>query len=117
MTIQLHSILQAAPSPGATAAATGNASTTPTVNPPDPLADKTTFLKLLIAQLQNQDPLNPTDPTKFVGQLTQYSELEQLIQINQGIQTLTGGDPSKSGTGGSGGSSPSNPSPNPFQNP
>ena len=51
----------------------------------DALTSKDTFLKLLVAQIKNQDPTNPTDATQFVGQLTQYSELEQLIQINQGL--------------------------------
>lgn len=55
---------------------------------PDQLATENTFLKLLVAQIQNQDPTNPTDSTQFVGQLTQYSELEQLIGINQGVTKL-----------------------------
>lgn len=38
-----------------------------------------TFLNLLTAQLRNQDPLNPTDPTEFVSQLTQFSQLEQSV--------------------------------------
>ena len=41
------------------------------------------FLQLLVSQLQNQDPLNPTDSTEFVSQLTSYSQLEQLMDINQ----------------------------------
>lgn len=49
----------------------------------DPLANEQTFLKLLVSQLQNQDPLNPTDSNQFVSQLTQYSQLEQLIGIRQ----------------------------------
>lgn len=44
------------------------------------------FLTLLTAQLQTQDPLNPVDPTTFVNQLVQFNQLEQLININQ---TLT----------------------------
>jgi flagellar basal-body rod modification protein FlgD len=55
------------------------------------LTSEGTFLQLLIAQIKNQDPLNPTDSIQFVGQLVQYSELEQLMGINQGVQTLTGG--------------------------
>jgi flagellar basal-body rod modification protein FlgD len=49
----------------------------------DPLANEQTFLKLLVSQLQNQDPLNPTDTNQFVSQLTSYSQLEQLIGIRQ----------------------------------
>jgi flagellar hook assembly protein FlgD len=54
------------------------------------LTSEQTFLQLLVAQIQNQDPLNPTDSIQFVGQLVQYSELEQLMGINQGVQTLAG---------------------------
>jgi len=46
------------------------------------------FLQLLVAQLQNQDPLNPMDGTQFVTQLAQFSELEQMIGVNQGVQQL-----------------------------
>lgn len=49
----------------------------------DPLASESTFLTLLVSQLQNQDPLNPTDSTQFVSQLTSYSQLEQLINIDK----------------------------------
>ena len=55
------------------------ASTTATTNP---LASESTFLTLLVSQLQNQDPLNPIDSTTFVSQLTSYSQLEQLINID-----------------------------------
>jgi flagellar hook assembly protein FlgD len=41
-----------------------------------------------MAQVQNQDPMNPTDSTQFVGQLVSFSQLEQLLGINQGVQTL-----------------------------
>jgi flagellar basal-body rod modification protein FlgD len=54
------------------------------------LTSEQTFLQLLVAQIKNQDPLNPTDSIQFVGQLVQYSELEQLMGINQGVQTLAG---------------------------
>jgi flagellar basal-body rod modification protein FlgD len=63
--------------------------TSTTKSGPDALTSKDTFLKLLVAQLKNQDPTNPTDSTQFVGQLTQYSELEQLIGINGSVQKLT----------------------------
>jgi flagellar basal-body rod modification protein FlgD len=50
--------------------------------------DENTFLKLLVSQLQAQDPLNPADSTQFVTQLAQFSSLEQLIQISQNTGTV-----------------------------
>lgn len=44
------------------------------------------FLQLLVSQLKNQDPLNPTDSTQFVTQLAQFSELEQVIAIRGDIE-------------------------------
>jgi flagellar basal-body rod modification protein FlgD len=84
----------------ATAAATAAAT--------DPLASESTFLTLLVSQLQNQDPLNPTDSTQFVSQLTSYSQLEQLINIDKnttpaaaaaGSNTATTGTNLNSNTG------------------
>ena len=59
-------------------------------NQKNPLADEATFLTLLVSQLKNQDPLNPTDSNQFVSQLTAYSQLEQLIGINKNTAALTG---------------------------
>lgn len=53
---------------------------------------KEMFLKLLVAQIQNQNPLSPADPTQFLGQLTQYSMLEQLIMIRQGVENSPASD-------------------------
>ncbi len=47
------------------------------------------FLTLLVAQLQNQDPLNPADATEFTSQLAQYSQLEQLFNLNDSMDQLT----------------------------
>ncbi|HJT88773.1 MAG TPA: flagellar hook capping FlgD N-terminal domain-containing protein [Bryobacteraceae bacterium] len=44
------------------------------------------FLQLLVAQIQNQDPLNPTDSTQFVSQLAQFSELENVVAIRGDIE-------------------------------
>ena len=51
-------------------------------SPVDSLTSENTFLKLLVSQIQNQDPLNPADGVQFLTQLTGYSQLEQLMQIN-----------------------------------
>jgi len=49
---------------------------------------KDDFLKLLVAQLENQDPLNPADPTEFTAQLAQFSSLEQLFTVNETLARL-----------------------------
>jgi flagellar basal-body rod modification protein FlgD len=73
-------------------AAQSSVATTPAT---DPLASESTFLTLLVSQLKNQDPESPVDSNQFVTQLTQYSQLEQLIGIHKdttGIdQAATGG--------------------------
>lgn len=43
---------------------------------------KEEFLKLLVCQMQNQDPLNPQSDTEFVSQLAQFSSLEQMTNMN-----------------------------------
>lgn len=59
---------------------------------PNPLTEKTVtqddFLKLLIAQLQNQDPLQPMDNQQFAAQLATFNSLGQLISINEKIGGL-----------------------------
>lgn len=49
---------------------------------------KDDFLNLLITQLKNQDPLNPTDSTEFTAQLAQFSSLEQLNNVNTNLEQL-----------------------------
>jgi flagellar basal-body rod modification protein FlgD len=49
---------------------------------------KEDFLKMLVAQLKNQDPLKPMDGTDFATQLAQFSSLEQLTNLNTGITNL-----------------------------
>jgi len=50
--------------------------------------DKNMFMRLMIAQLQNQDPLNPTDGTQFVGQLAQFQQLEQSVNSGQDLTAM-----------------------------
>ena len=59
-----------------------SASASTSTSATDPLGNESTFLTLLVSQLQNQDPLDPTDSNQFVSQLTAFSQLEQLIGIN-----------------------------------
>ena len=47
------------------------------------------FLQLLVTQLQYQDPLSPMDDKEFVAELAQFSSLEQLTEINSGIEGLS----------------------------
>jgi flagellar basal-body rod modification protein FlgD len=49
-----------------------------------------TFLKLLVSQLKNQDPLNPMDGTAFTGQIAQFSSLEQQINGNNLLKQIAG---------------------------
>ena len=51
-------------------------------------ADTETFLQLLVAQIKNQDPLSPQDPTAFISQLAEFSSLEQLISINDRMEII-----------------------------
>jgi len=61
--------------------------TQPAVVPSKEL-DRDAFLNLLITQLQNQDPLNPTDSTEFTAQLAQFRSLEQLGNVNDNLKQL-----------------------------
>jgi flagellar basal-body rod modification protein FlgD len=50
--------------------------------------DKDAFLKIFLAQMQNQDPLNPMDGADFTSQLAQFSSLEQLYNVNTNLQSM-----------------------------
>lgn len=65
-------------------------SSTSTTSSTDELEeDKLNFLNLLLTQLENQNPLDPMDATEYTAQLVAYSQLEQQMEINEGITALT----------------------------
>ena len=53
--------------------------------------DKNAFLELLITQLRYQDPLKPSDNGEFLAQMAQFTSLEQVQNINEGINKLLSG--------------------------
>ncbi len=48
--------------------------------------DSNMFLTLMLKQLEHQDPTEPTDNTQWLSQLAQYSSLEQMSQMNSGLE-------------------------------
>src|SRR5699024_10360262 len=46
------------------------------------------FLKILMAQIQSQDPLSPMDDREFIAQMTTFSQLEQLMNMSESINML-----------------------------
>src|ERR1022692_1045033 len=49
---------------------------------------KNEFLQLLVAQIQNQDPLNPADSTQFLTQLAQFQTLEQSMNMGTDLSAI-----------------------------
>jgi flagellar basal-body rod modification protein FlgD len=58
------------------------------INATNSLGNENTFLQLLVAQIQNQDPTQPVDSSTFLTQLAEFSQLEQLIGIRQDVGEL-----------------------------
>ena len=50
--------------------------------------DRDAFFKLLITQLQNQDPLKPMEDKEFIAQMAQFSSLEQMNNMNKNFNKL-----------------------------
>jgi flagellar basal-body rod modification protein FlgD len=72
---------------------TGTTPQTPTTsvlnNTPSAQLGKDDFLKMLVAQMQNQDPSNPTDDTQMAAQLAQFSSLEQMTNVATSVDKLS----------------------------
>ena len=65
-----------------------NSNTSGVTSSKDNALGKNDFLNLLVAQLQNQDPLSPMDSTAFTSQLAEFSSLEQLSNVNENLEYL-----------------------------
>jgi flagellar basal-body rod modification protein FlgD len=77
--MQVSNITPSSQTASAAASAVGNSK--PTLNYSD-------FLKLLMAQMQNQDPTSPIDSTQWVSQLATFSSVEQSIQTNAKLDQI-----------------------------
>jgi len=98
MMITPASIASPTPRAAATDGSGSSASSTSAGTSTDPLAQEQTFLQLLVAQVQNQDPMDPTaDPTEYVTQLAQFSSLEQLTGMHSDLDTLVSASQASSG--------------------
>ena len=74
--------------PNATSPTAGTTGSTTSTSSQNSLGDMdTTFMNLLITELQSQDPTAPMDATQMVGQMISLNQLDQLISINQTLQT------------------------------
>lgn len=50
---------------------------------------KDAFMRILVTQMQNQDPTKPMDSTAYIAQMAQFSSLEQMTNVNDGLSVLT----------------------------
>lgn len=67
---------------------TNNNSTPQTTATPQTSLDYTAFLRLLLAQMKNQDPTEPMDSTAYMGQLASFSNVEQGIKMNAKLDSM-----------------------------
>jgi flagellar basal-body rod modification protein FlgD len=86
------------PTSSSSSSSSSSSDSTAAIDATDSLGNETTFLQLLVAQIQNQDPTAPVDSSTFLTQLAEFSQLEQLVGIRQDVSEL---DPTTSTTSGS----------------
>jgi flagellar basal-body rod modification protein FlgD len=72
---------------GSTTSAVSAGAQASAASPPQTL-DYSAFLRLLIAQMQNQDPMNPIDSTEYMSQLASFSSVEQAVKTNTKLDAL-----------------------------
>ena len=71
-----------------TASSAGDSSSTSSTASSTADSEQNMFLQLLVAQLKNQDPLNPMDGTAFVTQLAQFQQLDESIQVESDVSSI-----------------------------
>ncbi|WP_196596082.1 flagellar hook assembly protein FlgD [Pectinatus frisingensis] len=72
-----------------TASSTGTTAVKSTGTDSNTLANEDTFMQLLVAQMKNQDPLNPMDGTQYVSQLSQLTSTEQISKMATAMNTMS----------------------------
>src|SRR4051794_13383608 len=77
-----------------TVSSTNSTSSTPSTTAPknsaaSAMLGKDDFLKLLVSQLQHQDPMNPVDDKDFMGQMAQFTSVEQLTNMASSIDKMS----------------------------
>ncbi|MDR3463530.1 MAG: flagellar hook assembly protein FlgD [Beijerinckiaceae bacterium] len=78
----MSTVSPVAPTSSSTSTSTAAAaSSTATVNYND-------FLQLMVSELKNQDPTQPTDPTQYLSQLASFSQVEQQLNTNNKLSTM-----------------------------
>jgi len=70
-------------------APTGNATRTAASAAPSTAFDGEAFMKLLMAQLKHQDPMNPMKDQEFMGQLAQMNTLAEMQKLNKNIEAMS----------------------------
>ncbi|PNG27948.1 flagellar hook assembly protein FlgD [Methylocella silvestris] len=70
------------------ASATGTSASASTSAATSATVDYNQFLQLLIAEIKNQDPTSPTDPTQYMSQLASFSSVEQQVKTNSTLDAL-----------------------------
>ncbi len=79
------------PTSSATGASSSGAATAAGAVPANMQINQSQFLQLISTQMQNQDPLNPTDPTQFLAQIEGLSEVSSLQSLQTSIAGLASG--------------------------
>lgn len=85
----MASIGSTLPSLTAASTNTANSNNTSVAGDSNSLANQQTFLQLLVAQLQNQDPTQPVQGTEFITQLATFSNVEQSLAVRQDIDAIS----------------------------